>query len=771
MDGHAFQDMSQTFFQVLVEHSLVGIYIFDERCFLYVNRALADLFGYTPQELIGKLGPLDLTHPLDKEKVEESIKGRLFRGRGEEGRHVFRGVHKDGSVVWCEAISRVILYGGRPVIAGSLVDVTRRKVMEEELEAKERYYRTLFEGANDAIFIMDGERFIECNRKTLEIFGCGSKDEIVGSTPFYFSPPFQPDGVASEEKGRRFIKAALEGVPQRFYWRHKRKDGGLLDTEVSLNKVEVGGKTYIQAIVRDITKGKEMERALERSEELYRDLVEKAGLAIFVVDRGGRITYFNRQLSELTGYSEGELKRISLVDWVHPSERDRVLSLFQNFLLGNTEISVQHQYRLVTKEGDIRYVEMSVTPVVEGKETRAFRVYLRDVTERKKMEESLFESRKMEAMGRLAGGIAHDFNNMLMVIMGNCDLILQGIGGAEALLERVKAIREAADRAAALTGQLLAFSRNQVMEPRVLDLNRVVGGMERMLRRLIGEDVDLKVSLAPDLGRVRADPSQMEQIMVNLAVNARDAMPRGGTLYIETFNATVAEKEAMKHPELVPGEYVVLTVRDTGQGMEEGIQTRIFEPFFTTKEKGTGLGLATVYGIVKQMGGHILCRSAPGAGTTFEIYFPRVYGKETGEEKGPLPVGDAVEGKGEVVLVVEDEASVRDVTVSILRSAGYRVLEASGGEEALKVCDKYSGFIHLLVTDVVMPGMSGKRLAQALEARYPGIKVLYISGYTDNIIVRHGVLENGTSFIQKPFTRDQLLRKVREVLEQQTGGP
>jgi len=742
----------------------VGVYLFDEHRFIYVNQALAELFGYTPGELMGRLGPLDLTHPQDRKAVEEDIRRRLSGGEGGGARHQFRGLHKDGSVVWCEAISQVIRYRGRPMIVGTLVDFTARKSMEEELEAKERYYRALFEGANDAIFIMEGERFVGCNEKTLEIFGCHSKGEILGRSPFDFSPPFQPGGTPSEEKGRGLIEAALRGAPQRFYWKHLRKNGEPFDAEVSLNRVDVGGKVYLQAIVRDITLRKRMEEALRRNKELYQDLVERSGLAIFVVGKGGRMEYFNQQLCELLGYTSQEMKGLSFIDGVHPEDRDLVLDFFERWFSGDPTAPARYECRLVRKSGEVRQVEVDVTPVAGDGGVTAFRVYLRDVTEKKDMEKALYNARKMEAMGRLAGGVAHDFNNMLMVIMGNCDLILQGLVGPEDLYRKVGAIKDAANRAADLTQQLLAFSKKQILEPRVLRLNDVVADMESMLRRLIGEDVELRVRLDPHLWLVKADPSQMEQVIVNLAVNARDAMPQGGCLTIETANVELEEGHAGVGLEMAPGPYVKLTVEDTGLGMDEETRERAFEPFFTTKERGTGLGLATVYGIVKQSGGHIWCHTEPGKGTTFEIYLPRVEdGEERIEERDRE--SHTWEGGTETVLVAEDDPSVREVTVSILKSAGYRVLEAASGPEALDVCRRHPGLVDVLVTDVVMPGMSGRALATRMEAMYPGMKVLYISGYTDNIIARHGVLEDGLNFIQKPFTRIELLRKVRQVLD------
>lgn len=384
---------------------------------------------------------------------------------------------------------------------------------------------------------------------------------------------------------------------------------------------------------------------------------------------------------------------------------------------------------------------------------------------RKQLEEQFLQAQKMEAVGRLAGGVAHDFNNLLTAIQGYVDLTLMDLRQQDPLRENLEEIRKAADRAAALTRQLLAFSRKQIFSPKVLVLNSVVTDVAKLLQRLIGEDIELRTTLDPGLGRVGADPTQMEQVIVNLALNARDAMPRGGILTIETANAELDEDYARQHLAVTPGSYVMIAVSDTGHGMDRETMSRLFEPFFTTKEKGkgTGLGLAMVYGIVKQSGGNIWVYSEPGRGTTFKIYLPRV---EEAEEPLEAPREIAASTKGsETVLFVEDEASVRKLSVRILRSRGYTVLEASNGGEALILCEDQKGPIDLLVSDVVLPQMGGRELAERLAQVRPGMRVLYLSGYTSDAIVHHGILDPGVAFLQKPFTPDELLRKMREVLD------
>ncbi len=402
----------------------------------------------------------------------------------------------------------------------------------------------------------------------------------------------------------------------------------------------------------------------------------------------------------------------------------------------------------------------------------------RELTERKRAEEALREteeqlrqSQKMEAVGMLAGGIAHDFNNLLVPVSGYSELLMARLKDDETLRKYAEQIHKSSERAASLVGQLLAFSRKQVLQPQVLDLNSVVSDMNEMLRRLIGEDVDLATVLEPHMGRVKADPGQIEQVILNLVVNARDAMPGGGKLTIETANVVLDETYARKHMAVKPGPYVVMAVSDTGHGIDEKTQSLLFEPFFTTKDKskGTGLGLSTVYGIIKQSGGSIWVYSEPGKGATFKVYLPRI---DDPVVRSAGPEGAALQVRGsETVLVVEDEEDVRGLVCEVLRNEGYRILEAEDGERAIAISLEYPDTIHLMITDVVMPGMSGRETCDRITPGRPGMKVLYISGYTDNAIVHHGVLDPGTAFLQKPFTLRVLLQKVHAALNGMGQGP
>ncbi len=504
------------------------------------------------------------------------------------------------------------------------------------------------------------------------------------------------------------------------------------------------------------------ERVRERTAELEA-VIETSPIPIAAIDPKGNVTLWNRAAEEVFGYTRDEMlgKPYAPVD---AEDRKNYENVMKRITAGEPIAALETRAR--RKDGSMLDVAIYSAPLrAPAGRPLGVLAMIADRTERNRLEGRLRQSQKMEAVGKLAGGIAHDFNNLLTAITGYTDLLylrLPGDIGKRELSE----IRKASDRAASLTRQLLAFSRQQVLQPRVIDVNDVVGNLGGMLSRLIGEDVELVVSLAKEIGRVKADPFQLEQVLMNLAVNARDAMPRGGKLTIETKNVALAETYTRAHPDVVPGDYVMIAVSDTGVGMDSETRSRIFEPFFTTKPlgKGTGLGLSTVYGIVKQSQGHMWVYSEPGQGATFKVYLP-VHLEE--EEAAPATAPARVVPRGwETILVVEDEESLLDLVAEILKDAGYHVITASGPKAALRAVHEHrDGGIHLLLTDVVMPGMSGRVLADQITQERPGTRVLYMSGYTDNAIVHHGVLNPGVVFIQKPVTPDALIRKVREVLD------
>jgi len=488
----------------------------------------------------------------------------------------------------------------------------------------------------------------------------------------------------------------------------------------------------------------------------FRRLSDAAFEGIGIVD-GGRIVDMNGRLVELLGYSAEELVGMPVERLVAPEDRALVEAHMRR---GSRE---RYEHRVVRRDGSTLMVEVQGRPYLH--EGRTLRVTaIRDITERVELEEQLRHAQKMEAVGRLAGGVAHDFNNLLLVIGMHCQILLDDLPPGDPRREEVEVIARAGERAAALTRQLLAFSRRQVLDPKVLDLNAVVAAAEQMLRRLVEEPISVVARLDPALGAIRADVGQLEQVLLNLAVNARDAMPSGGTLTLETANVEVSgETHRVERGILPPGGYALLRVSDTGIGMDAETRSHVFEPFFTTKPKGkgTGLGLSTVYGIVRQSEGYVAVESEPGHGTTFEIYLPRVTGAPV--EPAAAPADTAVVKGGETILVVEDEAAVLDVVSETLRRDGYRVLAAHDAESAQTIAER-EGTIALLITDIVLPGLDGRALADRLTARRPELDVLLISGYADDTLLPHGALAAGLQFLQKPFTADALRRKVRDIL-------
>ncbi len=520
-------------------------------------------------------------------------------------------------------------------------------------------------------------------------------------------------------------------------------------------------KRLIPAVRRELDQA-EQRRASRKAEEQYQLLFQSSPQPMWVFDEETlAFLAVNEAACRHYGYSREEFLGMTIRD-IRPPE---VPSLLRQIAAEQSEYQDSGVWRHRKKDGTIIQVEITSNPLLFDRRDAQL-VLAADVTEHRQLEMQLRQSQKMEAVGQLAGGIAHDFNNLLTAILGYADLLATDAGKESPLSESIGEIRKAGERAASLTRQLLAFSRRQVLEPKVLDLNELVENLQRMLRRLIGEDIELVTALDPDVGRVRADAGQTEQVVMNLAINARDAMPKGGTLTIETKDVQLDEAYAREHLVVGPaGSYVMLAVSDTGVGMSAETKSHIFEPFFTTKGKGkgTGLGLATVYGIVKQSGGYIWVYSEPGRGTTFKIYLPRVEG--AARAAGTRRPSKRPTAGSETVLLVEDEQSVRSLARRILQSNGYTVIEASGPEQALEATRHHEGPIHLLLTDVVMPEMSGPELASRLAKRQPDLKVLFMSGYTDDAIVRQGLVAEGGHFLQKPFAPEGLALKVREVLD------
>ena len=503
---------------------------------------------------------------------------------------------------------------------------------------------------------------------------------------------------------------------------------------------------------------------LVQREELFRLISENAADMIAVVDPNGRRLYNSPAYARILGFSNEELESTSFFDQVHPDDRQVAEQAAKEASGGGEGRTVQ--YRMRHKDGSWHVIESGASAILDAhKKVEKLVIVNRDVSERRQLEEKFRQAQKMEAVGRLSGGVAHDFNNLLGVIIGYAEFLQESLAPENKLRGSVDEILKAGKRAASLTRQLLAFSRQQVLDPKVLDLNGVVSDMEKMLRRLIGEDVELSTVLSPQLGRLKADQGQLEQVVMNLVVNARDAMPQGGKLVIDTQNMVMDDAFIRRYPYPVQaGPYVCLTVTDSGIGMDPETKARAFEPFFTTKEKGkgTGLGLSTVYGVVKQSGGYIDIDSSPGAGTTFKIYLPRVHDAI----KAETPTGTATSFTGnETILLAEDETSLRTLTRNTLELCGYKVLEAKDGIEALEVSDRYQGPIDLLLTDMVMPGMGGRALAQGLTRRRPDIRLAYMSGYTGQAVGSQGPVDPGSVFLLKPFTRELLTRKIREALD------
>jgi PAS domain S-box-containing protein len=671
----------------------------------------------------------------------------------------------DGHVTWVSTTKMPLRDANGNIIGtfGVSRDITDRMRAEEALRESEEKYRSLVSNIPDVAWTMDAEfRFVFISKKMERVSGF-SPDEIYRQGIHLYLNSLHPDDVHKVTQGLQALFA--EGRPFDVECRAKRKDGEWIWIhDRALATYEREGMRYADGLLSDITERKRAEAEHVR----LVTAIEQSAEGVVITSTTGDIEYVNPAFSRITGYSReealGQNPRI-----LKSGKQDPALyqQLWATILNGQTWHGELINRR---KDGSLYTEQMNITPVRdELGEVAHFIATKLDVSARKQLEQQFFQAQKMEAVGRLAGGVAHDFNNLLTIINGFAALLSEQTSAEDPRRGHLKEILMAGERAASLTRQLLAFSRRQVMEPRVLDLSSVLAEIEKMLRHLMGEDVELVTTLRPGLGRVKVDAGQIEQVIMNLAVNARDAMPKGGKLLIETSNVEVDEDYTRSHSNMISGKYVMMAVSDTGSGMNLDTQAHIFEPFFTTKEegRGTGLGLATVYGIVKQSGGFIWVDSEPGRGSTFKIYFPQVEEVVPTTESTEIRTMQA--NGSETILVVEDEAGVRSMVCEALMSHGYKVLEATGATQALMISRQHKDPIHLLLTDVVLPGTDGKRLALRLSALHSETKVLYMSGYTDDAIVRHGIMEGSMPFLQKPFGPNALLVKVREVLEMKSG--
>jgi PAS domain S-box-containing protein len=742
-----------------------------------MNPVAEELTGWKEPEAVGR--PLSEVFHVINEETREEVRNPVER------------ILKDGQVVGLanhtlliskEGTEHPIANSGAPIHnkAGEIIGVVLvfRDQTEErnhihqlqETEAflkKEKYFSESIINSLPGVFYLFDQngKFLRWN-KNLEVVTGRSAEEISRISPLdLFEGPEK--NLVAQRIQEVFVTGGSDVEAHLI-----SKDGTLTPYYFTGVRVVLDGQICLTGVGHDVSERLRAEAALKLSEERYRTILDETGDGYFEMDVGGHFTLVNDSLCRILGYSREELLGMSYKVYIPPEEVEMVFQAY-NRIYRTGEPARNYNLRVIRKDGSIGLAETSGFAIRnERGEVIGFRGIRRDITERKKAEEErekmaeqLQQAQKMESIGRLAGGVAHDFNNLLTAIIGNVELALMDEKQTEALQERLEDVRLASEKAAMLTQQLLAFSRKQVLQPKIINLNNIVLDVKKMLGRLIGEDIEIQTFLAPDLGQVEADPGQLEHVIINLAVNARDALPNGGRFTIETVNIELDESYAAGHLGVMPGSYVMLSVSDNGIGMSPDVRAQIFDPFFTTKEKGkgTGLGLSTVYGIVKQSKGNVWVYSEEGRGTTFKIYLPRVDKEAVEEKKKELP-GEVRSGT-ETILVVEDDESLRHLVVDVLQRYGYTVLSAKDGPEALALYTNAEAPIHLLLTDVIIPGMNGKELAERLAEIQPNLQTLFMSGYTDNAIVHHGILDKGIAFLQKPFTPEVLARKIREVLD------
>jgi PAS domain S-box-containing protein len=735
--------------------------------YLDINEGFTNTMGYTREDFVGKT-PIHLNiwdDPKDRERLVAALKKDGFV-QNMEAR--FRG--KDGIVRTGLMSARLLEINGESVLLSITRDISEYKKIEEALRESEERFKELAELLPQCVYEADTDGiFTYANRRAFELFGYTHEDFEKGLNVIHM--------VIPEERAR--AKAAIEKVFMRaspgkeYGYTGLKKDGSSFAMDIYSSPIIRQGKTVgMRGIVVDMTERRRAEERIRQSEDLFRAAFESAPVGMAIIDRETGFIKVNEQICRSLGYHADELEGRSFNDFTHPDDRQGGRERWNQLLSGKGTFNVAEK-RYIHKDGRIVWAIVSNSLIyTKEKEPLYFVSHLIDISDRKqaeadkaKLQEQLSQAQKMESVGRLAGGVAHDFNNKLGIIIGNVEMAMMEAELAAPIRQELEEIMNAAQHSAALVRQLLGFARKQTVSPKVLDLNDTVSGMLKMLRRLIGEDIDLAWMPGHDLWQVKMDPAQVDQILANLAVNARDAISGVGKVTIETDNVTLDEDYCAVHAGCIPGQYALLAVSDDGAGMEKEVLEHLFEPFFTTKEvgKGTGLGLSTVYGIVKQNKGFVNVYSEPGRGSTFKIYLPRFEMDGIADKKEASP--ETPKGAAETVLLVEDEESILKVGKAMLERLGYRVLAAGRPSAAIRLVGEHAGPIHLVLTDVVMPELNGKELVEQLKSKCPGLKCLYMSGYTANVIAHHGVLDKGVSMIQKPFSLRDLATKVREVLD------
>ncbi|HXE90458.1 MAG TPA: PAS domain S-box protein [Terriglobales bacterium] len=745
-------------YRLLFEQSPQPMWVYDAETlrFLAVNDAAVARYGYSRDEFqcmtIKDIRPFE-----DVPRLIESAQLAEHQDALEAGE--WRHRKKDGTVFDVLISSHRIAWEGRPARLVLAADITERKRVEDALRESEAKFRAVSETAPTAILIHDGARILYANPAAEQITGYRWPQD----SRIDFWQVVHPD-FRAQVRERAQARLRGEHPPGQYQFKIVRQDGEERWLDLSATQIDFEGRPALLCVGYDITEARQTAEALARSETNYRSLVENAPYAIYTSSISeDRFTSVNQALVKMLGYGSREevlALRLSTDVYWDPADRRQVIG---RALLTDTFTGYELDFK--RKDGSRVSVRLGGRTLKDAQgKAYGFEGILEDITERRQLEQQLYQAQKMEAIGVFAGGLAHDFNNLLMITQSYATMLRESLPEGDRLHRHAEAILKAAERGARLTRQLLAFSRRQVLAPRVLNVNELLAELGEMLPRLIGEDIKVRMVLQPGIGRVRVDPGQLEQVVMNLATNARDAMPKGGTLTIETAEVELDQGYVQNHVGSRPGRHVMVALSDTGVGMDAETRSHIFEPFFTTKEagRGTGLGLSSVYGIVKQSGGSIWVYSEPGRGSTFKIYLPLAEGVQEDAAAVAAPPPPAT-GRELTVLLVEDEEAVREATTDYLQVRGFRVLAALSGAEALQLAEQTPTPIHALVTDIVMPGMTGPELAHRFAELRPEVRVVFTSGYTGDTVLSQGMLKPGSVLLQKPFPLEELVRTLRRL--------